>query len=845
MSKPSRIPDPWSFGGQVVHLRYPKGFFRAATPVQARVIPLFLSNKDVNVEACTGSGKTLSYVIPAVEILLKQPEPLKPGQIGVVVIVPTRELAGQVASIFQQFTSIAPRPLGVLTLVGGTSHKPHIVSFSLLSPSVPLAPDQRTDIVVASPGRLEQHLSKGELDARTLEVLILDEADRLLDIGFSATLNTILGRLPKQRRTGIFSATQTTQVADLARAGLRNGVIIRIPRQQALAGSKHTIPETEGPNKKPHMDQESELPVSEAPGEDQPASVIPEGLCNYYLCCEAAQKPAVLLEFLDAHPQSKVIIYVLTCHMVEYFAKVLPSIRPALQPRLVALHGRMSQNKRSATLDHFLRASDRSPLVLITTDVAARGLDFPDVDWILQYDPPQDPNVFVHRIGRTARMGKQGAACVFLLPQETLYVEFLGVRHVPLQPLPQEVLPPSARPTVDASPRDAPPSDSPTLLTPAPAPATDIGQSLRRLALEDRAIMEKAQQAFVSFVRAYGEHHCSYVFQMKRLPWVSLFDAFGLLKVPSMPELRRLHFPQWAPLPRGFDLDQVAYRDKGREEARQEALKNGVFKARADAKKAELLQKRKEARQKAKSLHSKRFVFDLEEEAEISNEARLLRKLRKGKITEEEFAQAVGEEAPMPTNPKKSGQEVDKKSDQTETETEASGDDEDEEKRRKEVAEDEEDEDSSSLDDDDEAVTEARSTQPDSGQAEPSDVCSGTDPSDESDGSYQSGSESSSEDEEARKRAYAQTTTIIPPALAKIVAERKAREAACSPVATATSPTQELTQAKSASPRPWPWQRTCEREGKATGRCHGAPVSGLKEMQAALLAELARRKSQV
>jgi len=187
--------SPWRCEGKVSHVVFPEVFFPSLTPVQQQTMPLLLSNKDVNVEvgvfskcvilwqlqACTGSGKTLAYVIPAVEMLLRRHSPLRPGQAGVIVVVPTRELALQVSRIFKQFTEIAPCPLGVLTLIGGGAVKP-----------LQLSPGQRTDVVVATPGRLDTHLGRGEIDAHALEILVLDEADRSVRNHDSTTSPTSL-----------------------------------------------------------------------------------------------------------------------------------------------------------------------------------------------------------------------------------------------------------------------------------------------------------------------------------------------------------------------------------------------------------------------------------------------------------------------------------------------------------------------------------------------------------------------------------------------------------------------------------------------------------------------------
>lgn len=169
----------------------------------------------------------------------------------------------------------------------------------------------------------------------------------------------------------------------------------------------------------------------------------PRGLTNHYQISPVEEKLARLIEFLQAHPSSKIILYFLTCASVEFYGKVLADI-PALKGwrgkgdkgvPVLPMHGKMPTKKRNGHLEAFTSATQA---VLLCTDVAARGLDIPDVDWIIQFDPPQDPNQFVHRIGRTARMGKRGSSLVFLLPKEDAYADFLRGKQIPIKELPAQ-----------------------------------------------------------------------------------------------------------------------------------------------------------------------------------------------------------------------------------------------------------------------------------------------------------------------------------------------------------------------------------------------------------------------
>lgn len=221
--------------------------FPTATPVQAAVIPLLLNKKDVTAEAVTGSGKTLAFLIPLVEILLRREEKLKQHEIGAIVISPTRELAIQTSEVLNAILNHVLN-LKQILFIGGNSVDEDVQNFRKLG----------GNIVICTPGRLEDLLTRNvDLNlagaVKSLEILILDEADRLLDLGFRGSLDTILSYLPRQRRTGLFSATQTRELQSLVRAGLRNPVMVVVKEKQAeatplLLNNYFTVINAEGMN---------------------------------------------------------------------------------------------------------------------------------------------------------------------------------------------------------------------------------------------------------------------------------------------------------------------------------------------------------------------------------------------------------------------------------------------------------------------------------------------------------------------------------------------------------------------------------------------------------------------
>jgi len=357
------------------------------TPVQGATIPHFMNNKDVAVEAITGSGKTLAFVIPLLEILSKVSRTWTGKVTGALVLTPTRELASQITGVLENFSGCFS--FKTLLLIGGTDVHDDVSKIN----------SDGGHIIVATPGRLVDLLGReycslaGSL--RDLEVLVLDEADRLLEMGFEQSVNAILSYCPKQRRTGLFSATLNNNVKALIRAGLRNPVTISVKDKRTIKDKAPT----------------------------------PKSLSNYFLVCDPANKLSVLLKILAEKCNEKIIVFFATCASVGYFSAVTKRLLPELN--VVAMHGKMHKRRQQL----FKKFFDSPQAVLMCTDVMARGVDFPSVDLVIQFDPPSSTSSFVHRCGRTARLGKQGQALVMLLPSEVAYVEFLSVnQHIDLKP---------------------------------------------------------------------------------------------------------------------------------------------------------------------------------------------------------------------------------------------------------------------------------------------------------------------------------------------------------------------------------------------------------------------------
>lgn len=489
------------------------------------------------VEAVTGSGKTLAFLVPAVEKLLRLEERTKRHHVASIIISPTRELATQIHSVLQSLlafhgpSAVAVRPQGEESdstdaerLVPALpSSSPIIVPQLLVGGDTSVAQDlsqflkASPNLLVATPGRLLELLSSPHVHCpqSSFEVLVMDEADRLLDMGFKEDLQKILGRLPKQRRTGLFSASVSEAVDQIVRVGLRNPVKIQV-KVKGINGE---------------LDRRT-----------------PSSLHMSYLTMPASHKlPAIskILSLLEPTP-NKTIIYLSTCAAVDYFQHVLPSVLPLRGGQnfaLITLHGKQLPKVRQKSFKAFSNAS--SPSILLTTDVAARGLDIPQVDLVIQIDPPSDPKVFLHRCGRTGRAGRRGSSVIFLQPgREEDYIPFLEVRKTPVTPL--------TTPQVDITREDT----------------RDAIEKMRRTVLTDRAYHDKAQRGFVSWVQAYSKHQASSIFRIADLDWEDVGKAWGLLKLPKMPELKKWDGDK--SLGVNIDWNTYAYKDKKREEQRKQ-----------------------------------------------------------------------------------------------------------------------------------------------------------------------------------------------------------------------------------------------------------------------------------
>ncbi|KAF9174523.1 ATP-dependent rRNA helicase spb4 [Mortierella sp. AD011] len=583
--------------------------FTDMTPVQSGAIPLFMKNKDVVVEAVTGSGKTLSFLIPILEKIHRRSRKLGPTEVGAIIISPTRELATQIAKVLTEFEPYFQNIKHQLLIGGETSLEEDIATFQQIHP----------DILIGTPGRLEDILSqkRGGVNVKELEVLVLDEADRLLDMGFSVSLNKIMSLLPKQRRTGLFSATMTDGLSELVRAGLRNPVRVVVKVEDLVGGG----------------------------GQRTPAS-----LHIGYILCSTSQKLLLLSHLLRQEASNKkTIVYFATCASVDYFYKLLSRLPSLSDFAIHSLHGKMETKKRSLTFKSFTEIPAGSPGVLLCTDVASRGLDIPDVDFVVQVDPPQDPKAFTHRCGRAGRAGREGKAVVFLVKgKEETYVDFLRVRKVPINrwawnggPVITEDVEDDdgedeagdvemGSTEVNTKKGDNKGSLLGKVVRQEPeddAENAEFLKGVQKIVMTDRDLHDKGTMAYVSFIRSYSKHEASFIFRSKDLDLGALARGYGLLRLPKMPELKNEKSDGSIQgfMPADIDMDKYKYQDKQKEAVRVKKLAEYKAKQAEKEKQAAL---NGENDKKRKQIH-KSSAWSEKQEAKERKLDRQLKKQRK------------------------------------------------------------------------------------------------------------------------------------------------------------------------------------------------------------------------
>ncbi|KAJ3440167.1 atp-dependent RNA helicase ddx18 [Anaeramoeba flamelloides] len=424
-----------------------QGFVKP-TEIQRRSIPPFLDGKDILGNAKTGSGKTLAFMIPCAQLLHKGKFQPRNG-VGCLIIAPTRELVLQIMKVAEYIMANQPQTFG--HVIGGTDKSEEARKLR-----------NGINLLVATPGRLLDHLQNTRgFVIRNLQCFVIDEADRVLENGFEEELTQIVKYLPKKRQTVLFSATQTRRIKDLAKLSFK------------------------------------EKPMYIGVHDDQSEATV-ETLEQGYVICPQDKKFLILFTFLRRNHNKKVIVFFSSVNSVKYHHELLKY----LDVDAMFLHGKQKQKVRTNTFNNFVQATEG---ILLCTNIAARGLDIPEIDWIIQVDPPQKPREYIHRVGRTARAGKCGKAIILILQPEVDFLKYLRLAKIPLN---EYEIPESK--------------------------IVNIQRQLEAMIEKNYSLKALAIDAFRSFFNAYDSHFLKEIFDINKLHKEKIARSFGLTSTPQI-----------------------------------------------------------------------------------------------------------------------------------------------------------------------------------------------------------------------------------------------------------------------------------------------------------------------
>jgi ATP-dependent RNA helicase DDX10/DBP4 len=424
------------------------------TDIQAKAIPLALKGHDILGAAKTGSGKTLSFIIPVLENLYRLQHIGADAGLGALIISPTRELAIQIFDVLCKIGKHGHMFAAGL-VIGGKSLEAEKQGLT------------RMNILVGTPGRILQHLSQTvAFNVDDLKMLVLDEADRILDMGFQRDVDAIIDYLPKERQTMLFSATQSRKVSDLARLSLQDPEYVSVH-----AGDK---------------------------------SATPKLLTQNYIICPLEDKLDTLWSFIQASKKSKILCFFSSAKVVRFVYESFRHMQPGIP--LLHIHGRQKQGAR---LDTTAKFSAAKASCLFATDVAARGLDFPAVDFVIQVDCPEDVDTYIHRVGRTARYNREGRGVIFLAPsEEEGMLSRLEAKKVPIE-----------------------------IINVRQKKKQSIKSQLVHMCFKDPALKYLAQKAFITYAKSVYLQKDKDIFKLKEYDFEAFAASLGL---PGAPKIRFL-----------------------------------------------------------------------------------------------------------------------------------------------------------------------------------------------------------------------------------------------------------------------------------------------------------------
>lgn len=407
--------------------------------------------------------------------------------IAAIIISPTRELAYQIFETLKKIGKYHDFSAGLI--IGGKNLKFERNRMD------------QCNILICTPGRLLQHMDENPLfNATTMELLVLDEADRCLDMGFEKTLNAIIENFPPQRQTLLFSATQTDSVKDLARLNLQNPK--KIGFSASIQETKPRIVDTKDSGDVTSTKSDS-IPAPPPP----PVLSVPELLQQNYVVVSLEDKITVLWSFIQNHKKQKIIVFLSTCKQVKYIYEMFCKLRPGIG--MLALYGTLHQDRRITIYEQFTR---RSSVVMFATDIASRGLDFPSVNWVVQMDCPEDVNQYIHRAGRSARNRKRGECLLVLMPNE-------------VEPMLEEL---RTKKSIEINKLQIDPK---RLFSPRIKMEAHLAQ--------DPELKATAQRAFVAYIKSIFLMRNKRIFDVRTINFDAFAQSLGLVVTPRVRFLER------------------------------------------------------------------------------------------------------------------------------------------------------------------------------------------------------------------------------------------------------------------------------------------------------------------
>ncbi|KAI8265990.1 ATP-dependent RNA helicase dbp-4 [Colletotrichum sp. SAR11_239] len=424
-----------------------KSHFQTLTDIQSRAVPLALKGRDILGAAKTGSGKTLAFIIPVLEKLYRARWTEFDG-LGALIISPTRELAAQIFDVLRKVGRNHAFSAGLV--IGGKSLKEEAERLS------------KMNILVCTPGRMLQHLDQtAGFDVDNLQILVLDEADRIMDMGFQSAVDALVEHLPQTRQTLLFSATQSKKISDLARLSLKDPEYVSVHEE-----------------------------------------TTPKNLQQHYIVTPLPEKLDTLYGFIKANLRSKIIVFFSSGKQVRFAYESFRHLQPGIP--LLHLLGKQKQLQRMEITKRFAEANHSC---LFATDVVARGVDFPAVDWVVQVDCPEDADTYIHRVGRTARYERDGKAVLFLDPSEEAgMIKRLEAKKVPVNKI-----------TVKESKKKS------------------ITNQLQSMCFQNPDLKYLGQKAFISYVRSVHLQKDKEVFKFDELDLDAYAASLGL---PGAPQIK-------------------------------------------------------------------------------------------------------------------------------------------------------------------------------------------------------------------------------------------------------------------------------------------------------------------